>query len=116
MILHVVLFTYRPKISETLRKRALKHHQALRVDCGGQAAGILFWKVEFNLDFRKNVEIVQFSIFKDSDALHKFRNHKKHKEFTDIMREISDWQAGDIGLEDRDIPSLIKLCADNWQR
>jgi hypothetical protein len=112
MLIHVVLFTYCPGIRESTRRRAFKLHEALGKVCGGQKAGILFWKIDLNADLRKNVEIVQFSIFKDAEALQRFRRHPKHDEFTDIMSEISDWQVGDIYLNSSDVPSLIKTFAD----
>lgn len=95
-IWHVVLISFKPEASETIKQEIYDRYQTLNEDCGGEAAGILFWEVDCNLDLRKNVHLVEIAVFKDDAALHAFRRHPKHKELTDILSQVADWQVGDI--------------------
>lgn len=96
---HVVLISFRPDVSEKDQQEIYNRFQTLDQDCGGKAAGILFWRLGHNLDLRKNVHLVEIAVFKDNDALQNFRQHPKHKEITDILSKIADWWVGDITAE-----------------
>lgn len=93
---HVVLISFRPETSEQERAKMYNQFQSLALDCGGKKAGVLFFTVARNLDLRKNVHLVEVAVFRDSDALQAFRTHPKHKELTDILSKIADWQVGDF--------------------
>ena len=93
---HVVLISFRPETPEKGRQEIYNRFQTLAQDCGGKKAGILFWRVDRNLDLRKNVHLVEISVFKDQAALQTFRKHPKHKELTDILSRMADWLVGDI--------------------
>src|SRR5579863_8459558 len=54
-LVHSVLITFKPEASEEERQRAHKLYQTLDTECGGRAAGILLWKVDWNMDTRKGV-------------------------------------------------------------
>ncbi|OGG45180.1 hypothetical protein A2673_03765 [Candidatus Kaiserbacteria bacterium RIFCSPHIGHO2_01_FULL_50_13] len=95
---HQVLISFRDTASEAVKREVYERYQTLDKDCGGEAAGILFWKVDWNLDVRKGVHLVEIAVFRDDAALQAFRVHPKHKEITDIVREVSDWQVGDLNL------------------
>lgn len=95
-ILHVVLISFKPEASKLVRQEIYDRYQTLAQDCGGENAGILFWKVDHNLNLRKNVHLVEIAVFKDTGALRAFGQHPKHKEFTDMLSKVADWQVGDI--------------------
>jgi len=96
---HVVLISFRDSASESVRQEVYERYQTLDRDCGGIDAGIVLWKVDRNLDLRKKVHLVEIAVFKDNEALQRFRVHPKHQELTDILREFADWQVGDIIIE-----------------
>lgn len=96
VLFHVALISFRDQVSLAQRRKIYDLYQTLDEDCGGFNAGIYYWKVDYNLDLRKGVHLVEVGVFRDGDALQVFRVHPKHKELTDILREIADWQIGDI--------------------
>lgn len=100
---HVVLISFRPEASEEIRREIFDRYQTLAEDCGGNDAGILFWRVDRNADLRKNVCLVEVAIFESWHALQAFRQHSKHQELTDILREVADWWVGDFY---NDYPSI----------
>ncbi|MDO8430331.1 MAG: Dabb family protein [bacterium] len=93
---HVVLISFKPGASEIFKQEIYDRYQTLDKDCGGEKAGIIFWKVDWNLDLRKNVDLVEIAAFENNNALQAFRTHPKHKELTDILKNAADWQVGDI--------------------
>lgn len=74
VLVHVVLISFRDYASSEQRDEALLRLQELAQRCGGSGAGILFWKVAFNLDQRKNWHLVEVALFRDNDALQQFRS------------------------------------------
>ena len=95
-LFHVVLISFQESVQETSREEVYNRYQTLAVDCGGREAGIIFFKVEKNLDPRKGAHLVEIAVFRDNEALQQFRVHPKHKELTEILCRIADWQVGDI--------------------
>lgn len=95
-LLHVALISFREKARMLQKLEVYQRYQTLADDCGGEEAGILFFKVDYNLDTRKKVHLVQVSVFRDDDALQAYCEHPKHVEVTNILREIADWTVGDI--------------------
>lgn len=95
MLTHVVLISFQPTASEEVRKEVFDRFQTIASDCGGEAAGILSFKVEHNLDLRKGVHLVEVAHFTDGAALEAFCVHPKHTELTNVLRECADWQVGD---------------------
>ncbi len=93
---HVVLISFHSNEPEAVREEVYKRYQTLGEDCGGEKAGILLFKVEHNLDLRKNVHLVEIAVFRSNEDLQQFRAHPKHQEITDILATIADWQVGDI--------------------
>lgn len=93
---HVVLISFKEGIPQEVMQDVYNRYQTLADDCGGRDAGILSWAVERNLDLRKGIHLVEIAEFRDNDALQAFRVHPKHKEMTDILREVADWYVGDI--------------------
>ncbi len=109
MLWHVVLISYRPDAPEDRKAAVWERYQTLDKDCGGREAGILLWLVRNNHDLRKNIHLVEISLFRDDVALQAFRAHPKHVELTDITREIADWQVGDVEFTSEDASSLLPL-------
>ena len=93
---HAVLISFRDNATEAVKRDVYERYQTLGEDCGGKDAGILFWKVDWNLDQRKNVHLAEFAIFRDEAALQAFRAHPKHRAITDILSNVADWQVGDL--------------------
>ncbi len=95
---HVVLISFGKSVTDEKRKRIYDMYQTLDRDCGGMEAGIFFWKVEHNLDTRKDVHLVEVAVFRDNDALRAFRAHPKHRELTDTLSVDRDtkWWVGDF--------------------
>ncbi|MDO8430326.1 MAG: Dabb family protein [bacterium] len=95
---HVVLISFKPDTPETVKQEICNRYQTLDKDCGGEEAGIIFWKVNWNLDLRKNVDLVEIAVFENNDAFKAFQAHPKHKEMADIIKGVADWQIGDLYL------------------
>lgn len=95
---HAVLISFGSDVPEEMREEIYTKYQTLDRACGGEEAGILFWKVEKNLDLRKNVHLVELAIFKDNNALQAFRFHPGHKEITDLVSASpqTKWWVGDF--------------------
>lgn len=93
---HLVLISFRPDVSKVTRDRIYDQYQTLSEACGGKGAGIQFFKVEHNLDLRKNVHLVELAVFDDNDALQRFRRHPVHAALTDQLSKVADWQVGDF--------------------
>lgn len=98
MLWHIVLISFYENTPEFVRQDIYNRYQTLDSDCGGSEAGILYWKVDWNLDTRKKVHLVEIAIFENNEALQNFRAHPKHKALTDIVRNFANWQVGDILL------------------
>ena len=95
-LFHVVLISFLPETSEDQKQSIYDRYQTLAKDCGGKDAGILFWKVEYNLDLRKNVHLVEVAAFSDDSAFQKFRSHPAHKLIAEDLSKLANWQVGDI--------------------
>ena len=95
---HIVLISFRDSAPESVRQEIYDRYQALDTDCGGKEAGILFWRVGWNLDQRKKVHLIEIAVFRDDAALQHFRVHPKHQEITDILRAVADWKVGDLNI------------------
>lgn len=95
---HVVLFSFRPDTADEVRNEGFQILQKLGEACSGKDAGILSWSVDWNLDTRKNVDIVEIAQFRDEAAFLAFKNHPAHTKSGEFMREISDWQVGDMRI------------------
>ena len=95
-IWHIVLISFRKDTPQKTRDAIYDRYQTLAENCGGKKAGILFWRVDYNLDNRKNVHLVEIAVLKDEKALHAFRGHSEHKKFTDWLSKVADWQVGDL--------------------
>jgi quinol monooxygenase YgiN len=97
---HIAFISFLPEVSEENRQGILDLDCALGKACGGQPAGILEWKVEENLDTRKGVHLVQFSVFRDKKAFDEFRMHPAHTKFVAKLQEVANWTVGDFESED----------------
>lgn len=95
VLFHLVLISFFPDAPEEKRQEIFDRYQTIDQEVGGISAGILYWRAAHNLDLRKNVHLVELAIFRNNAALQAFRNHPKHKELTDILRDIANWQVGD---------------------
>jgi hypothetical protein len=96
---HTVLVRFRDHVGETQRQEIASQYETLGEACGGEQAGILLWRAGLNLDQRKNWHIVQFSIFRDTDALQRFRSHPAHATLSELMQPLADWAVGDIEIK-----------------
>jgi hypothetical protein len=93
---HIVLIAFKPETSEKVQREIFNRYQTLDEDCGGKDAGILSWRVAWNLDMRKGIHLVEVADYVDNAALQAFRVHPKHQELTNILREVADWWVGDF--------------------
>lgn len=96
---HAVLVSFRDHVSEAQREKIITKYKKLGEMYGGEKEGILFWQAGLNLDQRKSWHVVQFAIFRDNDALQRFRSHPAHAELSEIMRSLGDWVVGDFELQ-----------------
>lgn len=96
---HVVAISFKLDASEAERQKAWGMYQILGDECGGRGAGILYWKVDWNLDQRKGYHLVESVIFTDWDALQAFRAHPNHQGVFDLMRRIADWVVADLEVD-----------------
>lgn len=92
---HVALIKFHEGVPREIQEEIFSRYQTLAEDCGGAASGILFFKVDWNRDLRKGVQLVERAIFEDDDALQRFREHPKHAELAGILRQCADWWVGD---------------------
>jgi hypothetical protein len=99
VLLHTVLFSFHLHVSEAQREKMIGAFRELGERCGGEAKGILFWRAGLNLDQRKNWHLVEFAIFRDNDALQRFKTHPAHVELGETMRHLGNWAVGDIKIE-----------------
>jgi hypothetical protein len=90
------LISFKSTTPEEVKQDVYDRYQRINEECGGKEAGILYWNVSHNLDLRKGVHLVELGVFTDNDALQKFRVHPKHKELTELLCQIADWQVGDF--------------------
>jgi hypothetical protein len=97
-LVHTVLVSFHKHVSNAQRERMIAEYQQLGEKCGGEKEGILFWQAGLNLDQRKNWHLVEFAIFRDDDALQRFRSHPAHAKLAEIMRLLGDWAVGDIKI------------------
>lgn len=95
VLYHTVLISVRPDTPPETVQEVYDLFQTLAAGCGGEAAGILYFALQGNLDQRKGVTWTEFAIFRDEAALHAFQIHPAHKHITGILRNIADWQVGD---------------------
>lgn len=93
---HISLISFKREAHDDIREETYVRLQKLAQYCGGRDAGIIFWQVGKNMDLRKGVHLVVVSAFEDIEALEKYKRHPEHKKITDTLREIADWQIGDI--------------------
>ena len=92
---HVALIKFHEGVSREIQEEIFSRYQTLAEDCGGVAAGILFFEVAWNRDLRKGVQLVERATFADDDALQRFRAHPKHAELAEMLKHCADWWVGD---------------------
>jgi hypothetical protein len=97
-LVHTVLVSFHDHVGEAQRDEIVAEYQKLGEACGGEREGILFWQTGLNLDQRKNWHLVEFAIFRDNEALQRFRSHPAHVKLSEIMRSLGDWAVGDIEI------------------
>lgn len=96
---HVILISFLPESDNLVREKITKMYSTLGSDCGGHAAGIIFWSVQPNLDLRKNIHLVEVAIFKDQESFDKFKKHPKHIEVVELLKSNANWTVGDLLAE-----------------
>lgn len=92
----MVLISFKDETPIAQRQQIYDLYQTLAEECGGMDAGILYFLVAPNLDQRKNVHLVEIALFRSNEDLQLFRQHPKHTELTTILKDIADWQVGDL--------------------
>ena len=95
-LFHVILFSFLPGTKEEIKRDIINRYSILGEDCGGAGAGILFWSIKPNMDLRKNIDFVEIAIFKDKECLEQFKNHPKHKEVVEILKNCANWFVADF--------------------
>ena len=96
MYWHVVLISFRVGVTESRRNEVLEKLRCLGENCGGRQAGIISWKVEWNLDLRKGVNLVEVGIFENEAAFRVFCAHERHKKIGKVLGKVADWKIGDF--------------------
>jgi len=98
-LFHTVLITFKEGTLPETKNTIYHLYQTLARNCGGKEAGILFWKVDWNLDKRKNVELVEVAIFENNETFQTFRSHPSHQQIVTLLAQVADWQVGDIMID-----------------
>jgi hypothetical protein len=93
---HVVLISFFPDTNEKIREEIIKRYSTLGDDCGGKSKGILFWSAKPNLDLRKDINLVQVSIFKNEKAFNDYKKHSRHIETIEYLKLYANWYVGDV--------------------
>lgn len=96
ILFHTVLIRVKPDADPAEVTSVLNMYSTIKDDCGGENAGILYFKVQENLDLRKDWHYVEIAFFTDEVARDTFRAHPSHIALTNVLREISDWVVGDM--------------------
>ena len=95
-LFHTILFSFLPETSQEIKQEIISRFSTLGEDCGGKKEGILFFSAKENLDTRKNIHLVEIAIFDSESSFKKFKEHQKHKEIVEILKNSTDWYVGDI--------------------
>ena len=104
---HVVLISFYDGVPQERRATLLRRLEEMGDACGGEDAGVEYWKATWNLDQRKAYHILQFAIFSDEHKFQEFRAHPAHMAFSNELREIADWVVGDFQIDGRDIATSL---------
>ena len=96
VLIHIVLISFLETASAEARQEIYDMYQEIAEKCGGKNAGILYFKVEWNLDLRKGVHLVEVAVFSSNESLQAFRVHPAHAELTNKLRDLADWKVGDF--------------------
>lgn len=87
---HVVLFRVHDDVDEATVAAAERRLVAL-----GDVPGVLEWTVRRSDDDRKGLVLVENGLLADRAALDALRADPRHREATDLLRDIADWSVGD---------------------
>ncbi len=95
-LIHVVLVKFREEVPTERRWDAKAWMARLGAECGGEGAGIVDWKADWNLDRRKGYDLMSVAVFASQEAFERFRVHSAHRDFASEMSGIADWIVGDM--------------------
>ncbi len=100
MIRHVVMFKFRPAVTERQRSEAVERLGAL----GAKIPEVREWSVGAHIDTgRKAWDMVQVSGFDDFAALDRFRIHPEHAAVRDFLAQVADWAVVDYQFDPKRI-------------
>jgi hypothetical protein len=94
-LLHVVLISFFSTTTQDMRDEISDRYAVLGEEAGGQDMGILFWSTKPNMDLRKNIHLIEVAIFKDKQSYDNFKNHPRHIEVVELLKNSADWSVGD---------------------
>jgi hypothetical protein len=107
LLVHVVLISFRPDVGEDERQAIREELSRLSELCGGRAAGILYWRSDWNLDQRKGLHLMEFALFENRAAFERFHAHPAHRAFSERLSKRADWVVGDLGADQADLVRAI---------
>lgn len=88
MIRHVLLFKFRPAVSDEQRQLAI----AMLKSLGSSIPDVREWSVgEQMAPSPKAYDLAQVSSFDDLPALERFRHDPRHVKVRDVLAKIADW-------------------------
>jgi hypothetical protein len=90
-IRHLSLFTLYENTDSATRQKALELLRSL----GEDSENVLEWRVEVSLATRKGYIIAESALFRDAEALEKWRVSEKHQQVVSFMKDVSDWVVAD---------------------
>lgn len=88
---HLSLFTLYESTDDATRQKALDLLRSL----GDDPENVLEWRVEVSLATRKGYVIAENALFKDAEAMERWRVSEKHQQVVNFMKDVSDWVIAD---------------------
>ena len=97
---HIIFISFKKGTPNSIKKKIYCQYQTLGVETGGRKAGILYWNIQQNLDLRKNIQLIEFAVFKNEYALERFKNHPKYiKLVENYVKKYCNWYRGNFILK-----------------
>ncbi|MCO6188121.1 Dabb family protein [Rhizobium sp. L1K21] len=95
-VIHTVLFSFYDDVDECARQSAVEMLRSAGHTYAAGDDGLLYWRVNENLDLRKNWHLVEIGIFADHESLRRFVKSEIHQAVAERFRTISNWAVGDL--------------------
>ncbi len=98
--LHVVGFKFRDTVPHEDQAALMRECEELRIQCGGNEAGICTLVTKTNIDTRKGFTWVEIGVYANPEAFISFHAHPVHKAFSEKIAKAADvWVVLDVSMD-----------------